>query len=206
MKIGIVGSGNVGRLYGERWVRRGHEVAFSYVRDSGRLDAFVGRLGSSACVLEVEDVAAFSDLVVFAPPFEQIEHAAALLGPMPGKVVIDTTNPFNPERTGLVDLGTGTSSAKVAALFQDSFVVKALHNLSVEQAATAVTESPAVMFIAGDNTEAKETVARLVVDAGLAPVDTGGLHSAALSEAPGPLFMTVLGVTTVTEALAVAAH
>lgn len=189
----------MGKLYGEHWVRRGHEVAFSYVRDPGRLEAFVGQLGSSACVLEVKDVAAFSDVVVFAPPFEQIEHAAALLGPVTGKVVVDTTNPFNPERTGLVDLGGSTSSAKVADLFQDSFVVKALHNLSVDQASAAITQTPAVMFIAGDDKEAKETVARLIVDAGLTPFDTGALSTAELSEAPGPLFMNVYGVTALAE-------
>ncbi|POH64548.1 MULTISPECIES: NADPH-dependent F420 reductase [Cryobacterium] len=204
MKIGIVGAGNVGNLYGEQWVKRGHEVAFSYVRDLGRLEDFVGRLGSLACVLEVEKVAAFSDVVVFAPPFELIAHAAALVGPASGKVVVDTTNPFNPERTGLVDLGTNTSSAKVADLFPDALVVKALHNLSVDQAAAGINQTPSVIFIAGDNNEAKDTVARLVVDAGLIPFDTGELTTADLSEAPGPLFMNVYSMSAVAEAVAIA--
>ena len=204
MKIGIVGAGNVGRLYGEEWVKRGHEVAFSYVRDLGRLQAFVVQLGATACVLDVEDVAAFSDVIVFAPPFEQVEHAAALLGPVSGKVVVDTTNPFNPERTGLVDLGTSTASEKVANLFRDALVVKALHNLSVEQAASAMTETPAVVFIAGDDDDAKDTVARLIVDAGLVPFDTGDLSAAGLSEAPGPLFMNEYTVSAVAAAVATA--
>ena len=206
MKIGIVGAGNVGRLYGELWVRRGHEVAFSYARDRGRLEAFVSALGSSASVLEVEDAVTGSDVVLFAPPFERIQDAAALVGAATGKVVIDTTNPFNPERTGLVDLGSTTSGAKVAELFPEALVVKALHNLSVEQAFAATQEAPAVMFLAGDHQEAKETVARLVVDAGLTPFDTGGSSTARLSEAPGPLFMKVYGVTTVAEAIASASY
>jgi predicted dinucleotide-binding enzyme len=202
MKIGIVGAGNVGRLYGGQWVKRGHQVAFSYARDLGKLEAFVKDLGSSASVLEVEEVVAISDVVVFAPPFEQIEHAAALMGQTKGKVVIDTTNPFNPERTGLVDLGTATSAAKVAKLFPDALVVKALHNLSVVQAEASTRETPAVIFLAGDNSEAKETAARLIVDAGLTPFDTGELSTANLSEAPGPLFMNLYGVTAVAEAVA----
>jgi predicted dinucleotide-binding enzyme len=202
MRIGIVGAGNVGRLYGERWVRRGHEVAFSYVRNVGRLEAFVHELGSSARVLDVEDVAAFSDVIVFAPPFEQLEHAAALVGAAAGTVLVDTTNPFNPERTGLVDLGATTSAARVAKLFPGALVVKALHNLSVGQADAAAGQSPAIIFLAGDDNEAKETVARLVVDAGFAPFDTGGLSTAGLSEAPGPLFMNVYGATAVAEAVA----
>ncbi|MGO4785183.1 NADPH-dependent F420 reductase [Cryobacterium sp. W22_MBD10_FK3] len=205
MKIGIVGAGNVGRLYGEQWVRRGHEVAFSYARDEGRLKTFVIGLGSSASMVAVEDVAAISDVIVFAPPFEQVAHAAARVGPAAGKVVIDTTNPFNPERTGLVELGATTSAAKVAQLFPDALVVKALHNLSVNQADAAVEQkTPAVLFLAGDNQEAKETVAQLVVDAGLVPFDTGDLSTAKLSEAPGALFMNVYGVMEADGAVAAA--
>ncbi|WP_354023217.1 NADPH-dependent F420 reductase [Conyzicola nivalis] len=199
-----MGAGNVGRLYGEEWVKRGHEVAFSYVRDVGRLESFVGLLGARAYVLEVEDVAAFSDVVIFAPPFEQIEHAAALLGPVSGKVVVDTTNPFNPERTGLVDLGTSTASEKVAELFRDALVVKALHNVSVEQAASAMRETPVVVFIAGDDNRAKDTVAGLIADAGLVPFDTGDLSTAVLSEAPGPLFMNEYNESAVAAAVATA--
>ncbi|WP_411699427.1 NADPH-dependent F420 reductase [Conyzicola sp.] len=202
MKIGIVGAGNVGRFYGERWVGRGHAVAFSYARDVGRLEAFVAGLGPSASVLEVEDVAAYSDVVVFSPPFEQIEHAAARMGGATGKVLIDTTNPFNPERTGLVELGTATSAGIVAGLFPGALVVKALHNLSLAQAGDATGRGPAVMFLAGEHNGAKETAARLIVDAGFAPFDTGALSAAKLSEAPGPLFMNVYGVTEVAEAVA----
>jgi predicted dinucleotide-binding enzyme len=202
MKIGIVGAGNVGRLYGERWVKSGHDVAFGYVRDRGRLDALVSQLGTSATILEVEDLAEGSDVIVFAPPFEQIRHAAALVGPAAGKVVIDTTNPFNPERTGLVDLGGATSSATVAALFPDALVVKALHNLSVQQVESSTPEAPAVIFVAGDDVGSKGAAARLVADAGLTAVDTGSLSTAALSEAPGRLFMTVYDASTAEAALA----
>lgn len=206
MRIGIVGAGNVGRLYGALWVKKGHEVAFSYVRDHRRLRAFVNELGSMASIVDTEDVAACSDVIVFAPPFEQVEHAAALVGSAAGKVVIDTTNPFNPERTGLVDLGSSTSAEKVAGLFPEAHVIKALHNLSVGQATSATSQSPAVLFLAGDSNEAKEAVARMVIDAGFSPFDTGGFSTAGLSEAPGPLFMNVYGVTDVAENVASASQ
>jgi predicted dinucleotide-binding enzyme len=205
MKIGIVGAGNVGRLYGERWVRGGHDVAFGYVRDRARLEALVAELGASATIVEVHDLAEGSDVIVFAPPFEQIEHAAALVGPAASTIVVDTTNPFTPERTSLVDLGGGTSSARVAALFPDALVVKALHNLSVQQVEASTAQAPAVMFVAGDDAGAKEMVRGLIVDAGLTAVDTGGLSTAGLSEAPGPLFMTVFDASTAAAALADAA-
>jgi predicted dinucleotide-binding enzyme len=202
MKIGIVGAGNVGRLYGRRWVEAGHEVAFGYVRDRERLETLVVELGAAASIVEAEDLAAVSEVLIFAPPFEQIEHAAALVGAAHGGIVIDTTNPFTPERTGLVDLGGGTSSARVAALFPHALVVKALHNLSVQQVEASTSEAPAVIFVAGDDDGSKKVAAGLVADAGLTAVDTGGLSTAALSEAPGRLFMTVYDASTAGAALA----
>lgn len=205
MRIAIAGAGNVGRLYGRRWVSRGHEVAFGYVRDRARLGAFVAGLGHGASVVPEEELLEGADVLVFAPPFEQIEHAADLLGTVGDIPVIDTTNPFNPERTGLVDLSGATSADKVARLFPDARVVKSLHNLSVEQVVgSADADGPSVLFLAGDDPGAKRVVSRLVVDAGLIPADTGSFETARLSEAPGPLFMNPSTVTSVSDAVAAA--
>lgn len=202
MKIAIVGAGNVGRLYGTRWVERGHEVTFGYVRDHARLDAFVAQLGPAASVADTAELTPGADLILFSPPFEQIDDAAGRIGPADGIPLIDTTNPFNPERTGLVDLGATTSAAKVAGLFPHARVVKAFHNLSVEQAADpAAATAPPVIFLAGDDEGAKNLAARLVIDAGLVPFDTGALSTAHLSEAPGPLFMNPCTVTNVNKAV-----
>ncbi|MGB4780336.1 NADPH-dependent F420 reductase [Microbacterium sp.] len=202
MRIGIVGAGNVGRLYGRAWIGRGHDVAFSYARDTAALAAFVASCGERASAVAVEEVAAQSDVIVFSPPFERIDDAAARLGSVAGKTVIDTTNPFNPERTGLVDLGGSTAVARVVELLPGAHLVKALHNLSVQQAETAMTGDPAAVFVASDRADAADTAGRLIIDAGLLPFSMGDLASARWSEAPGPLFMNVYGLSEVSAAVA----
>lgn len=144
----------------------------------------------------LREAATDADVVVFSPPFEQIARAAELVGPLADKILVDTTNPFNPERTGLVDLAGSSSLAIVARHFPGSRLVKALHSLGVDQARAArEAVGPVVALMAGDDREAMSTVAQLVLDAGLIPVSTGGLDTVKLSEAPGPRFMQVYDVT-----------
>jgi len=80
--------------------------------------------------------------------------------------------------------------------------VKGFHNLSVVQVAAADSAAtPVVVFLAGDDRSAKETAARLAVDAGLVPFDTGDASTVHLSEAPGPLFMQLHTAVTVAAAV-----
>lgn len=201
MRIGIVGAGNVGRLYSQAWVQRGHDVILSYSRNPDSLAAAAASLGPRASTGEVEELVECSDVILFAPPFECIEDAASRLGAAGGKIVIDTTNPFNPARTGLVELGSATAHDHVAEALPDAVLVKAFHNLSVQQASGAMAAQPAALFVASENAAATNVVARLVIDAGLLPVATGGRETVSWSEAPGPLFMNVYDVTDAIQAL-----
>jgi predicted dinucleotide-binding enzyme len=189
MRIAIVGAGAVGMLYAERWVAAGHEVVVSYTRHEDRLAEKAAAVGAGASA--PRDAASGADVVLFCPPFECIADAAAQVGPLRGRVVIDTTNPFNPERTGLVELDEGdTAFRAVGRAFPGSVVVKAFHNLAVAQVIDAASRP--VVFVAGDDPAARSLAATLVTDARLTSIETGELATAALSEAPGPLFMTVM--------------
>jgi len=64
----------------------------------------------------------------------------------------------------------------------------------------AAVDRPFIL-IAGNSDDARQVVSRLVVDAGLTPVETGDLETARLSEAPGPLFMTIMNAEDANAAL-----
>lgn len=190
MKIAVVGAGAVGMLYAEKWVAAGHTVVLSYTRNPDRLPQKAAAIGASAAT--PREAASVADVVLFCPPYECIDDAADQLGSVAGTVLIDTTNPFNPDRSGLVDLAEGETAFKaVARAIPGARQVKAFHNLAVAQVTDAAVDRP-VIFIAGDAEDARQVVSRLVIDAGLTPVETGDLETARLSEAPGPLFMTIM--------------
>lgn len=189
MRLAVVGAGVVGRHYAAAWLSAGHQVVLSFSRDPAALADRAARLGAESA--PPREAATGADVVVFSPPFELIADAAAQVGPQPGTIVIDTTNPFTPDRTGIVPLAEGgTAFRAVESAFPGSRVVKALHNLAIAQVEAAGSTAP-VGFVAGDDPDARAVVSGLLRDAGLTPVETGDLDSARLSEAPGPLFMNL---------------
>src|SRR5712672_360699 len=68
MKIGIVGSGNVGSAIGATWVRSGHEVMFSSL-DIEHDKALAARLGGGARAGTPREAAAFGEVVMISVPY-----------------------------------------------------------------------------------------------------------------------------------------
>src|SRR5260221_14611179 len=75
MKIGIVGSGNVGGAIGATWVRAGHEVMFSS-RDIEHDKALAAKLGGGARARTPREAAAFGGGVMISGPY----HALPAVG------------------------------------------------------------------------------------------------------------------------------
>ncbi len=195
MHIAIAGAGMVGQFYAERWIAAGHTVTFTHVRDHGRAEALVARLGpgttwaTSLATGPTTDANPKPDVAVLAARFETVARALTDLGDLEDVVVLDAVNPFNPERTGLVDLGGRTAADHIGDLLAQhggARHVKALHSEGVERIRQA--NRPLALFVAGDDPYAVEVAASLIHDAGLDAVATGALATAAWSEPPGPLF------------------
>jgi len=114
-----------------------------------------------------------------------VDEVLAEVGPLAGKVVIDTTNHFT--SGGLADLGSETAAQLNQARMPEATLVKAFNTLTAGfQAAAAGRAGPdrVVLFLCGDDPGAKETVAELIEDAGFCPVDLGGLADGVPMEAP----------------------
>ena len=115
MKIGIVGSGNIGGNAARLFVRAGHEVALSNSRGGEGLDELVKELGDKAHATTIENAAKFGDVVLVAIPFGNFSDLPA--GAFKGKVVIDSGN-YYPERDGKfpqLDRDETTSSELMSA-------------------------------------------------------------------------------------------
>src|SRR5215208_4544799 len=99
MRIGIVGTGNIGGTLARLFVAHGHEVAVSNSRGPDTLADLVAELGPAATALTATEAAAYGELVVVAIPL----HRYVELDPAPyrGKIVVDADN-YYPQRDGQI--------------------------------------------------------------------------------------------------------
>ncbi len=180
MKIGIIGSGNIGAAAARLFARAGHEVAISNSRGGAGLDELVAELGDGARATGIEEAARFGEVVLVAVPFGKYESLP--VEAFEGKIVIDANN-YYPQRDGQfaqLDGGETTSSELLASHLRGARLVKGFNTIWSEhlkqQGDTSLPpEERRAIFIAGDDEEAKRTVARLVEEIGFAAVDTGPL-------------------------------
>src|SRR5579859_1185827 len=190
MKIGIIGSGNMGGSLGKLWSSMGHQVMFSFTEDPEALAEAAASAGGRAGT--AVDAAQFGDVVLVAVPWAAIDIALKDAAPaLAGKVVISCNNPLKPDLSGLL-LGTDTSGAEeVARLAPTAKVVEVLFPFAQQLQSDKLQNSKQrpTQFCCGDDVDAKRVVASLISELGLDPVDAGPLTSARFLEPVGMLMV-----------------
>ncbi|MCQ8192666.1 NADPH-dependent F420 reductase [Streptomyces rugosispiralis] len=191
MKIGMLGAGAVAQALARHAIRHGHEVVLSNSRGPASLAPLVKDLGTLAAAAPPAE-AATADLVVLAVRWPQIPDAVAGLPSLDKTVVIDATNQFAslPPNPKIADLGDLTGSEYVASLLPGARVVKAFNALHAQFIAPDPRHEAGrqVLFLAGDDADAKNTVRDLTSEFGFAPVDLGTLREGGrLIQLGGPL-------------------
>jgi NADPH-dependent F420 reductase len=184
MKIGILGSGNVGGTLGARWAGLGHEVIFSSREPgSAQMQELLARAGKSARAAGTADAAAAAEVVVVATPWPATKAVLSSAGNLSGKIVIDATNPLLEDLSGL-ELGTTASAAEtIAAWAPGARVVKAFNTVGYPVMASPVVGGESVvLFYCGDDADAKKVTAQLATELGFNAVDAGPLTQARLLE------------------------
>jgi len=192
MKIGIIGSGNMGSGLGRIWAKKGHHVVFSYSRSREKLDNLAASVEHAVSGTPAE--AAQADVVLLAVPWRDVPDALRQAGPLNGKILIDCTNPLNPDLTGLAVGHTTSGAEEIAAMAPGGKVVKAFNTAfaQVYQEENRLFGSRRVtMFYCGDDAEAKSVVSKLICDVGFDPVDCGPLTAARYLE---PVAMLVISL------------
>ena len=184
MRIGVIGAGRIGGNAARLWAQAGHELMLSYSRDPAKLEAQAAEIGARAGT--PAEAAAFGDVVMLSVPWTRIDDVLREIGPLDGKIVVDTTNQFGP--AGLEPLPEGRTAAQVnQARMPGARYTKAFNTLTAGfQAESAGRTGPdrVAMFLTGDDAGAKAVVAGLIDDAGFTAIDVGGTADAAIMEAP----------------------
>ncbi|CAN5687444.1 NAD(P)-binding domain-containing protein [soil metagenome] len=185
MNIGVIGSGNIGANAARLFVRAGHDVAISNSRGPDSLQDLVDEIGSNIRATTVEEAAGFGEIVLIAIPFFARETLPA--DELAGKIVVDATN-YYPGRDGEIDFDGLTSSELLARSIPGARLVKAFNTMYYETLANegrTESEERLVLFVAGDDEEAKVTVSGIIEQIGFAPVDTGPLREGGMKQHPG---------------------
>lgn len=181
--IGIIGAGRIGKAMAQIANRAGRPVVISNSRGPASLVSVVEELGGGVTAGTVTEAAA-ADMVVVAVMWPDVAGAVEGLE-WNGRIVIDPTNDFDPS-----DLDGRTSSEVVADLVAPARVVKIANTLGAGILASDPHEADGqrVLFLSGDDADAKAPVRGLFEDAGFSVVDLGSLHDGGqMQQFGGPL-------------------
>jgi NADPH-dependent F420 reductase len=171
----IIGTGNMGTAIGGVLAAGGSDVAHVTQADVG-----VAPLAG--------------DVVVLAVPYPAVDGILAAYGDqLAGKVVVDITNPLNFETfDSLVVPADSSAAAVIQAKLPGSKVVKAFNTtFAGTLASKQVGGLQTTVLIAGDDADAKSTLADAVTAGGVAAIDAGPLARARELEAIGFLQITL---------------
>jgi 8-hydroxy-5-deazaflavin:NADPH oxidoreductase len=178
--IGLIGAGHIGSQLARLAVRNGYNVVISNSRGPETLSGLISELGPAARAATVLEAAQAGDIVVVTIPLKNSRTVP--VKPLEGKIVIDTNN-YYPERDGHIpelDNESTTTAELLQAHLPASKVVKAFNHIYAAQLTTdgkpAGTKDRRALVIAGDDPEAKATVARLLDRFGFNTVDAGPLR------------------------------
>ncbi|MFC8501151.1 NADPH-dependent F420 reductase [Pedococcus sp. NPDC057267] len=171
--ISILGTGTMAQAIAAVAGRGGHTVTFV-----GKDDADVR----------------FGDVVVLAVPHSALGDIVSRHGSeLAGRIVVDITNPLDFETfDSLTVPADGSAAAELAAALPQSHVLKAFNtNFAGTLASGTVGELTTTVLIAGDDADAKATLAGIVTSGGLKAIDAGTLRRARELEALGFLQITL---------------
>jgi NADPH-dependent F420 reductase len=172
--LSILGTGNMGQAIASVAAKGGHTVQLLGQGDT--------------------DTPITGDVVVLAVPYPAVSTVISQRGDqLAGKVVVDITNPLDFETfDSLVVPADSSAAAEIAAALPQSRVLKAFNTtFAATLASGTVGTSTTTVLIAGDDADAKSTLAGIVTSGGLKAIDAGSLKRARELEALGFLQLTL---------------
>jgi len=182
MKVGILGSGVVGKSFARAFSALGSDVNIGS-RTPEKLADFVAEAGARVTASTFKETARFGDVVVMATLGTGTEEAIKLADPasLARKVVIDATNPLDFSPGGPPKLAIGhvdSLGERVQRWMPNARVVKAFNtagnNLFFKP---KLPGGPPDMFICGNDADAKKVVSQICNDFGWGVIDIGGIEN-----------------------------
>ena len=202
MKIGVIGTGNVGYALADGFIKYGHEVMLGS-RDISqeKVQNWMQDHGTSASVGSPREATQFGEIVILATPWSGTKNAIDLAGPenFHGKIVIDPTNPldFSGGTPPKLSVGKDDSAGEnIQRWLPEAMVVKAFNIVGSAHMVDPDFEcGPPDMFICGNDKESKIKVEAILKEFGWDSTDLGNIEYARFLE-PLAMVWIVYGFNT----------
>jgi 8-hydroxy-5-deazaflavin:NADPH oxidoreductase len=193
MKIGIIGSGNMGRSLGILWAEQGHAVFFgARTSEKGKeVAAFAGR-GTQGGTND--EAAAFGEVLLYSARGVHPGEVLTNLHLLDGKILIDPNNSTIPEGFAYEPI-TKSLAETLAEQAPNAIVVKAFNTMAqevFELAPTPLKQHQVSAFVASDDAAARQTVMQLAEEIGFVAIDSGSLRNARLLETMGDFIRFII--------------
>ncbi|OKS89683.1 NADPH-dependent F420 reductase [Mucilaginibacter polytrichastri] len=186
MEIGIIGSGNIGSILAGYLTKLGHRITIANSRGPQSLKEVAEKTGATP--VTVEKASGAKDLVIIAIPNKAIVKLPINTLSASKAIVIDAGN-YYPSRDGkIVDIECGSTDSEWVAKIIDHPVIKAFNNIVAPSLASkampAGSSNRIAISVAGNETEQKKVVMKLIDEIGFDAID-GGLLSESWRQQPG---------------------
>jgi len=188
MRVGVLGSGMVGRTIASRLLELGHEVRMGSRTTGGPAGQWAADAGESASAGDFADAAAFGELVISATAGASSLDALAQAGEanLADKVLLDVSNPINlagePGAVTLTVANTDSLAEQIQRAFPEARVVKALNTMNCAvMVRPDIVSGAHVVFVSGDDHQAKQAITQLLESFGWPAaqiIDLGALVTA----------------------------
>jgi len=183
MKIGILGSGDVGKILAAGFLKHGHDVTIG-TRTPEKLAEW-GEKNPRGRISSFDAAANFAEVVVLAVKGTVARDALLAAGAdnLGGKIVIDATNPISdaPPVNGVLSYFTDFNESLMERLqreFEGARFVKAFNSVGAPCMVNPQFSGTPTMFICGNDDAAKKAVAGVLAQFGWETADMGKVEAA----------------------------
>lgn len=186
--ITIIGSGNMATAIGTRAAKHGHTVELMS-RNTAKAQAPAETIGNAATV-GTDGEKPEGDIVIVADLYAGAVDVVSHFGDaLVGKILVDFTNPFNADASGVVTTPGNSVAQQIAAVAPDgAHVVKGFNTIF---GGVIAEDKPVDVFFAGDNDEAKARFAAFLESLNMRAPDAGALQMAYALEWAGILLVGI---------------
>ena len=184
MKIGILGSGVVGKTLAAGFINHGHQV-MAGSRQPHKLEDWKTEISPDLQTGDFSQAAAFGDMIVLAVKGTATKEVLRLAGTQnfSAKTVLDATNPIADAQpvNGVLQFFTSLDNSLIEQLQQmvpEANFVKAFNSIGAAVMVNPEYESKPTMFICGNSDAAKDEAIKILDQFGWEVEDMGKAEAA----------------------------
>jgi hypothetical protein len=193
MKIGIIGSGNMGRSLGILWAEQGHEVFFgARTSEQGQAVAEFAKKGTQGGTNN--EAAAFGDVLFYSARSVHPAEVLTSTEVLTGKILIDPNNSTIPDGFAYEPIARSLAET-LAEQVPNAIIVKAFNTMAqevFELAPEPLRAHQVSVFVASDDASARQTVMTLAEEIGFVAIDSGGLRNTRMIEGLGDFIRFII--------------